>query len=263
MNRTAGTCFVLLVLFLLAAGLTAAAYLSLIIPEYRQDSFYVALVGSCVAEAVFFGYLAYAMSSSDAADASLTPTRLRGGFLVAIWLLVVLVTSGMAVLPRNADTLVADRLLVIQLGVSFLFFLGLVLLHRQTGAVQTRSQPVQRERVRLEAYAGGLDVLIDDLRQAVARFPDQVVEFDRLLKRFDTLKTQLLSSSGTALRDEGRPCETISMDQVEQSLRELKKQVQRLAGESDDTAAAILKDIRGAVDATLTLLKRREDVLSF
>jgi hypothetical protein len=79
------------VLFLLAAGLTAAAYLSLIIPEFRQETFYVALVGSCIAEAVFFGYLAYAMSSSDSADASFTPTRLRGGVLVAIWLLVVLV----------------------------------------------------------------------------------------------------------------------------------------------------------------------------
>jgi len=251
------------VLSLLAAGVTVAAFLSLIIPEYRNQAFYIGVSSSCIAELVFFGYLLYAMLTPASPNTPDTATRVRMGMLTGIWLLVILVTSGMAVAPGNADTFISDQILIIQLTVSFLFFMGLVFQHRQSVTVQTRDKPVQRERVRLEAYAGGLDVLLEELRRVAERFPDQAVEFDRLLKRLDTLKTQLLSSSGTTLRDDDRPSQTITVEQVEQKLRELKKQVELVGSASAEAISPTLKDLRSAVDGALALLKRREDVLTF
>jgi hypothetical protein len=263
MNRGLSTCVGIAVLFFLMAGLTAATYLSLIIPEYRNQAFYVGLTSSCVAEFVFLGYLLYTLLAPASASTPDTATRVRLTALVAIWLVVILVTSGIAVVPEYADSFFSDKLLIIQLAITFLFFLGLVFQHRQSVAVQTRAEPVQQERVRLEAYAGGVEVLLDEVQGAGERFPEQAVEFDRLLKRLDTVKTQLQSSSGTTPRDGGRPCETIPVEQVERSLRELKQQVQQVGEASTETVAQRLADARTATDRTLALLKRREDVLTF
>jgi hypothetical protein len=263
MNRGLGACVSVAVLFAMMVGVTIAAYFSLIIPEYRNQAFYVGLTSSCVAEFVFFGSLLYAILSPASPSTPDTATRVRLTCLMAIWLVVILVTSGMAVAPKYADTFVSDKLLIIQLAISFLFFMGLVFQHRQSVVVQTRNEPVQRERVRLDAYAGGVDVILSELQRTAERYPAEAVEFDRLLKRLDTLKTQLQSSSGTTLRDAGRPCETIPVEQIERSLRELKQQVQQVSEASAETLAQRLADARDVTDRTLALLKRREDVLTF
>ena len=263
MNGPIGTCFTVAILFLLAVGLTVAAYLSLVIPDYRSQAFFVAVTSSCIAQLVFFGFLLYAMLTPASPNTPDTATRYRTGTLTGIWLIVVLVTSGMAAAPKNADTFISDQLLIIQLTISLLFFMAVVFQHRQSVVVQMGDVQVQRERVRLEAYAGGLDVLLEALHRAAERFPAQAVEFERLVKRLDTLRTQLRSSSGTTLRSSERPSETIAMEQVEQRLRDVKKQVELVSVASPETIPPMLKDLRSAVDSALALLKRREDVLTF
>ena len=263
MNRTMGTCFVMLVLFLLAMGLTVAVYLSMIVPQYRNQAFWVAVVGSCVAEFVFFGYLLYAMLVPASPGTPDTATRGRTTSIAGVWIIVILVTGAIAVAPKYADSFYSDKLLGIQLAVSFLLFLVAFFQHRQSVAVQIRDEPVQQERVRLEAYAGGVDVLLAEMRQAAERFPDQAVEFDQLQRRIDTLKTQLSASTGTTERDAGRPAAVIPIEQIEQALRDLKQAVERLGEASGETVAAVLTDARKTADRASALLKRRADVLTF
>ena len=88
-------------------------------------------------------------------------------------------------------------------------------------------------------------------------------DLDRLAKRMDTLKTQLLSSSPTAEREAGRAFSPVSTAEIENRLRALRDQVRRMEQAEDDAFPDALASVRQTVDGLVAALRQREDVLTF
>lgn len=253
----------LCVLFVMAAGITIAAYLSFIIPEYRGESFYAAMVSSCIAEMVFFGYLGYTIGARSSPNQPDSAVRMRLMMLITLWTLAILITSGISVDFDYADTFFSDHIVLLQLIFTFLAFAAVFFQHRQATAVQMRDAAPQRERRQLESYAGGLDALLDEVRALAGRKPDHTVALDTLVRRIDTLKTQLLSVSAAMSRETGRPAEPADRALIEQRLNQLHDEAARLASAGDDDFVEQMQKTRSAADRALTALRQREDTLTF
>jgi len=264
MSRTKEATFAgLIVLFLMAAGITVVAYLSFIIPEYRNKTFYAALMASCIAELVFFGYLAYTLAVKDSVSEPDPATRIRLMTLIAGWTVAILVTSGFAVHPRYADTFFSDKLTVIQLVITFLLFASIFFQHRQSVGVQTSNAAPQQERRMLESYTGGLDALLADLRSLAASQPNHVVALDGLSKRIDTLRTQVASASANRSSERNRPVSPADIALIEEKLHDLHDEAGRLLSATGETLAEQLQKTRSAADRALSALRQREDAITF
>ncbi len=251
------------VLFVIAAGLTVAAFFSFIIPEYRNQTFYSCVVACCIAELVLFGYVGYTMGTRGRPDQPDLAIRMRLSVLVVLWTLCILVTSGIAVSAKYTDTFFSDKIILIQLILTF-FLVGAVFFqHRQGVAVQSMNAGPQRERRKMESYGGGIDVLVAGIRAVAGREPEHAVEIDALLTRMATLKTQLQSVSALMAREEGRPVEPADAELVEECLGRVHDEVDALVAAEGDGVAGQLRKTREKVDRTLAVLRQREDAISF
>lgn len=251
------------VLFVIAAGLTVAAYFSFIIPEYRGEAFYAAIVASCIAELVFLGYIGYTVAARAAPDQPDPAVRLRLMMLIGLWTLLILVTGGIAAAPGNADTFFSDHIILLQLITSFFGFAAVFFQHWQATVVQQREASPQQERRQLESYTGGLAGLLDNLRTLVDRKPEEAVALDALIKRVSTLKTQLGSVSAMKPRAAGRPVEPTDIVLIQEQLRLLHSEVADLTSTDDAHFAQQLQKTQLAVERALTMLRQREDALTF
>ncbi len=250
-------------LMVCALGLTIATYFSLVLPEQRGLTFYSALVSSCAAEFILFCYLAYFLTVPHTVKRPSPAVRMRVLVLLVIWCVVVMASSGFAASPANADTFFSDKIVLFQGILTFFLLVGVYFFHRQDVVLQLREEAPQRERVRLQSYAGGVDALLDRLRWVAERRPQSAVELDRLAKRLDTLKTQLLTVSPAAQREPGRLVQPVSTEGIEEQLRALQEAVSQLDAASDDRFDAQLVNVRQSIEALSALLRRREDVMTF
>jgi hypothetical protein len=253
----------LLVLYLFAAGITVAAYYSFIIPEFRGEEFYAGVIASCIAELVFFGYLAYTIGGRTTADQPASPVRLRLMVLVTIWVLAIIVMSAIAAEPNNTDTLFADKIILFQLIVTFFFAAAVFFQHRQAVAVQVRDAAPQQERCRIESYAGGLDVLLGGVKEVALQHPDHAVGLDALAKRIDTLRTQLRSVSPAMDRGTDRPVSPADTALIEEQLGVLHDEVTSLTSAGAEAIEEKIRKTRAAADRALATLRQREDALTF
>ena len=229
------------VLFLAAAGITLTAFYSLITPEYRGQTFYQAAAGCCVAELVFSAFLAFTLSAGTQRGAPGHAVRLRIMTLVTVWAVVMIIGSAVAVAPARVDSFYSDKILIWQLIFTFFMVAGAFFLQ-------------------LQSYAGGMDRLLAKIQGLSSRQPAKAVAVDRLYKRVDTLRTQLLSSLPIGERAAGRMVEPPPPEQLEDRLRELHDQVDQLC--DADTAAfdAELEKTRQAVEAAVAVLRQRRDL---
>ena len=248
------------VLFLAAAGITLTAFYSLITPEYRGQTFYQAAAGCCVAELVFSAFLAFTLSAGTQRGAPGHAVRLRIMTLVTVWAVVMIIGSAVAVAPARVDSFYSDKILIWQLIFTFFMVAGAFFLQRQGGVVEALHAEPQRQRAQLQSYAGGMDRLLAKIQGLSSRQPAKAVAVDRLYKRVDTLRTQLLSSLPIGERAAGRMVEPPPPEQLEDRLRELHDQVDQLC--DADTAAfdAELEKTRQAVEAAVAVLRQRRDL---
>lgn len=255
---------------LCAIGLTIAGMLTFVTPEppddqhlteWRPPAFWAEMVAMCLAEVVFFTYLGYVLGARRTAGGPSAAARNRILALILVWLVLVLLSGSVAVnFPR---TFFGDKIVFLQLIVTFVFFLMAFLFHRQSVAVEAAQAAPQPERVALQSYAGGVDVLRNTVLGLAGRRDAFAAELDGLAKRLDTLKTQLLAASPMAEREEGRAFNPVSVAEVENRLRALRDQVRRLEQAEDDMFPAAIASVRQTVDATLAAIRQREDVLTF
>jgi hypothetical protein len=263
MNRIHPTTLIgLLVLFLLAACITIAAYFSLVVPEDRNAAFHSGLIASCLSELVFFGYLIYLFGAASSPAQPDAANRLRLMALVSVWTLAVIISSGIAAMPGNADTFFGRNILVVQLIFTFLFFFVMFFQHRQAVVVQMREAVPQAQRRRLESYAGGMDNLLADLRLLAARYPNRLVEIEALSRRVDTVRTQLLAA-GTVMPREGRPVAPAEDELIEQRLGAVHDAIAALATADQQQMADFIARSRDAVEQALSALRRRDNASTF
>ena len=250
------------VIFVLMCGITVFAYLSLVIPEDRNNAFYISLVSSCIAEFVLFGYLAYTILARDDEEPDFA-TRMRLSSLVFLWFLVILITSGVAAAPSLSDNFFSDQVLVIQLVITILFVAAVFFQHNQSVAVQRRNEAPQQERKQLEAYSTGITPLLKDLRDLARERPDDAVALEGVIRRVDMVRTELASSSAVRPRDGGRAVETGTPEQIEERLAALHEAVKSLIQSGDENFSAMVKNVRQAADQAHSIVSQREDTLSF
>ncbi len=263
MNRIhPATLIGLLILFLFAAGITVAAYFSLIVPEDRNQAFHAGLIASCTAELVFFGYLLYVIGGGWSPSQPDAANRLRLMAMIAFWTLTIIISGGIAAAPDNADTFFSQKIVVMQLIFTFLVFLAMFFQHRQAVVVQMRDAVPQAQRRRLESYAGGMDNLLADLRSLAARNPDRLVEIEALSRRVDTVRTQLLGTGAIIPRD-GRPVAPAGDELIEQRLGAVHDAIAALAVADPQQMADSFARARDTVDQVLSSLRQRDNALTF
>ena len=250
-------------LCLMAIGLTMAAYYNFIIPDYRNGTFYTAMITAFFAELIFFGTLAFLLIARRSPDQPDVAVRGRMTLLVGIWAIAMLIIGGIAVEPSKTGTFISDKLLLIQLSMTILVLGAVFFQYRQAVEVRARDMAPQQERRRIEAYAGGLEPLLAEVRALASRLPDQAIPLDGLAKRLDTLKTQLASASAAMPREEGRPANPADNELIEQRLTELHDQVGRLLSAQGEQLSEQLQQTRSAADRALAALRQREDALTF
>lgn len=257
------TVLCLLFLALCGIGLTAASFHALIVPAYRSLTFYCAMTSLCFAEFVLFGYLAYMATVPQSVKRPSPAVRMRIMVLVIIWFLVVLITSIVAVHPSTADTYFSDKIIIWQAIATFLCILGSFFLHWQDVNIQQRDDAPQRERVRLESYAGGVSSLLATLRRSGDRHPDSALQVDRAMTKLDTLKSHLLSVSPMAERPTERLVPGIDVAKVESQLTAIHSSFAPM-GQLDERQFEVqLTAICEQVDAVIELLRHREDAITF
>lgn len=264
MNRSPAATVAWLGLLLLAAiGLTVGTFYAFLLPEDRGTTFYLVVTSTCLAEVVLFGYTAYFLTVPHTVTRPSPAVRMRILTLVVIWFFIMLVSGSVAVNPAMADTFYGDKIIVLQAILTFLLLLGAFFFHRQDVVLQMRDEAPQRQRVRVQSFAGGVDAMLVSLRGLAGEHPNCATEVERLAKRVDTLKSQLLSVSPLAQREMGRQVEPVSDEDIVAGLRRLHGAVETLAGAGAEQLDEPLAAVRREVDGLSALLRRREDVITF
>jgi hypothetical protein len=260
MNHNRSTTFAwITVLYLAAAGITVAAFYSLITPEYRGKTFYQAAAGCCVAELVFSAFLAFTLSSGLQRGAPGHAVRLRVMTLVTLWAVIMIIGSAVAVAPAHADSFYSDKILIWQLIFTFFMVAGAYFLQRQGAVVEAVTTGPQRQRTQVQSYASGLEPLLARIQGLAAKQPAKATQVDQLYKRVDTVRTQLTSNLPIGERALGRLVEPPAPEQLEDRLRELHDQVGRLCNADAATFDAELSKTRQAVDSAVAVLRQRRD----
>ncbi len=249
-------------LWLLAAALTAAGFFSFIMPDYRGLTFYSVLSYVCFSELVLFGYMAYLLTVPHTVRRPSQAVRLRIMVLVVIWFFVVLITGCVAVRPSLADTFFSDKIILFHLLFTFLLLLSAYFMHRSDVGIQIQQDFPQRQRVQFQAYSGAVQASVECVRAVGASNPECALDLDNLAKRLDILKTQLLSISPAAEREQARTVRPPSLEGVEDRLRALQDSVKQLERTTAEKLGEQIGKIRTATDSLISNLRDREDMLS-
>jgi hypothetical protein len=253
----------LIVLWLLAAALTTAGFFSFIIPDYRSLTFFSVLSYVCFSELILFGYVAYLLTVPHTVKRPSQAVRLRIMVLIVIWFFIILITGCIAVRPSLADTFFSDKIILFHLLFTFLLLLSAYFFHRSDVTIQMQQEVPQRQRVQFQSYSGEVQASIDCVHAVSASNPDRALELDNLAKRLDTLKTQLLSFSSAAEREQARVVQPQPLKDVEDRLHSLHDSVKKLESTTAENLAEQIKKIRSITDSLISNLRNREDVLSF
>jgi hypothetical protein len=259
MPRNLSTVLALDIGFIAAAALTIGGYYAFI-PFQDTSTFVTAVISSCLAELVVFGYIVYAVTVRDVRGQPGTPLRTQVFFLIVAWAVLILLSSVVAALTSFAGTFIANRIVLIQLLLTFILGVAVFVSHRQQAVLDDRNAIPQQERTYLQASSGGIDALLSILRSVALRRRDRSAPLDRLSKKLDVLKTELLSASPAPLPD-GRQLPTQPPDyaEVRRMLQSLHEQVNRLRDASDDSFDQELAKAGEAAEQVSLTLSRREN----
>jgi hypothetical protein len=250
-------------LWLLAAALTVAGFYSFVIEDDRGATFYCVLSYVCFAELILFGYVAYLWTVPHTVQRPSRAVRLRVMVLVVIWFLAILVTGCLAVHPSAADTWYSDKILLFHLILTFLLLVGAYLLHRADVTLQLQRDAPERERVTLKSYSGMVQTSIESVRSLSGRDMEHMKALDHLAKRLDLLKSQLLSVSPTARREQARTVAVPALEGIEERLGAIQGSVRAMETAKKEAIGEQIAKIREATDSLIASLREREDKLSY
>lgn len=264
MNRTRLAAAVsLAVLAILAVVITVVTFDTLITPEFRNRTFHHVVTTCCLAELVFFGYLAFLFWAGSRGSDPAHAVRLRTMTLITLWALAIIVSGAFAVAPSYTDTFYSDKILIWQLLVTFLVLAAAIVLHQQQAAVEAGSAGPQQERAQVQSYALGLDPLLSLVTALSQKRPAQAVTLDHLRKRLETLRHQLSASFPRTDRVAGRLVEPVSLQALEQELRALHDRIEGFAEVPEAQLEAETGKARELIDRAIVAVQHRQKALSF
>ena len=264
MNRTRlATAAGITLLASLAATITVVTFCTLITPEFRNRTFHQVVTTCCLAELVFFGYLAFLFWAGSHGSDPAHAVRLRTMTLITLWALAIIASGAFAVAPAYADTLYSDKILIWQLIGTFLALAAAFFLHQQQAGIEAGSAGPQQDRAQVQSYALGLDPLLSLVTALSLKRPQQAVSLDHLRRRLETLRHQLAASFARTDRLAGRMVEPVSLPALEQELRALHDHIEGLAEVPEGQLEEEMGKAREAIDRAIVAVQHRQKALSF
>lgn len=256
-SRAAGPVVLwLCLLFVLGALATAAVFCVFIPGPERGMTFYAAFSLVVTAEFVFFAHLAQSKLLQIRGSAVSAPVRYQVQGAIVLWFIASVIVAVLALDPERADTAIADRILVIDLVLAFLFFAAAYFLYAKSGEVGRATQELAANRMQIQQWAPQLQRLMSAVSELGHRCPEQAEEAYRTAKRVDAVRTAV-EGALVSERNIGVDSEE-SENSVQKHLSTLAGFAQSLAEASAEQAPQLLAQVRQHADDAMTALRARE-----
>ncbi|MCP4643326.1 MAG: hypothetical protein GY851_22960 [bacterium] len=153
-------------------------------PE-RGQAFYVAASIVCFALLVSFTHLAHSKLAALGVPTATPPTRIQVQILIGVWLVLAIVTAILAANPEKADTFYTDRVFMVYLVLTFLFFAAAFFLYSKDIEVEAMDQEVAEERRSIQFSVPDVESVKRTVAELGERFPAHALLADRVGKRVD------------------------------------------------------------------------------
>jgi len=249
----------LCLLFVIGVAATAAVFCVFVPGPERGMTFYVVFSMVVTAEFVFFAHLAQSKLAQLRGSTVSAPVRYQVQGAIVLWFIATAVTAALALDPKRADTMAADRILVIDLVLAFVFFACAYFLYAKSDEVGRVTQEMAAARKRIQGWAPELQQLISAIGELGCRFPQRAEEADRTAKKVDTVRSAV---EGVLVSERTT---SSSADEVENRVRErlsaLVGLAQGIAEVPDDQTSQLLAKIRRFADDAMAALQARERAL--
>jgi hypothetical protein len=262
----AATLLWLCLLSFLAALVTAAAFYVFIPGPDREDqgrklTFYVAMGLIIGAEFVFFSHLAFSKVAEARGGEVSTATRFQVQGAIVLWLLATVVAAVMAVDPERSGTIKADKILVIDLILTFLFFAFAYFMYSKDIEVGRSARQLAAARNRVQLCVPDLEQVMRAVGELGRQFPEHAVLADQTGKKVDTVRSAL---EGVVVSERGLGGEALQQieAQIQQQIDQLSSLSRGLTQTSSGPVPQALRGIGEQAEAILTLVRRRERALT-
>lgn len=261
-SSASATIFWYSLLFLFGAAVTCAAFAVFVSGPDRTTTFYVAQSVVIAAELTFFAHLLHSKLVKAGAPSASRATRIQVQVLIFIWFLLSVIVGAVIAHPKNADTVFADKVLVIHLILTFIFFASTYFLYAKDIEVERADRQLAQERKAIQLNMPDVERVMGAVAELGAQHAAHAVLADRVGKKLDRVRSEL-DSTLVSERGLDRPEEAQEWNaRIEKEVSELVRLSGEVAAATAEQAPAILNDISEKAEDVLSTLRRREQSLT-
>lgn len=243
-------------LFLFGACVTCAVFCVFVMGPERGMTFYFALGLVIAAEFVLFLHLANPGARAGGTSSS-PATRYMAQGAIFIWFILTLIVAAFAVHPSRADTIASDKILIIDLILTFFLLVCLYAIYAKDLQIGQINQALADERAEIQFDIPALEEVMRFANELGGKHKEHAVLADRVRKKIDTVRSAIdgvMVSESALTSDSGG----------EDWPRKIQEQIAKLVGfssESDmnsEQAQEALDKTAKQADTILSTLKQRE-----
>ena len=249
----------LFLLFLFGAGVTWAVFSMFILGPERGMTYYFALSIVIAAEFVIFLHLANpGARAGGKASSPATRYMAQGGIFV--WFILTLIVAAFAVSPSRADTAAADKILLIDLVLTFVLLVFLYVIYAKDFEIGGITQQLADERANIQFDIPALEQVMRFTTDIGQQHSEHAALSDRVGKKVDTVRSAIdgvMVSESAMLQGKGGDWPA-----------RIQEQISELVGNFDDVdissdqALERLNNISKQADTILTTLRQRERAIT-
>lgn len=246
----------------MAAAITVVIFAVFVPGPDRGLTFYIAVSLVVGAELLGCAQFAYSKLAQAGVPAATPAARQQVTVLVVLWFLLTVVVSLLAIDPKRADKLAADRLLAIYLGLTFLFFVGMYLMYSRDIQVKQSEERLGEERQALVANMTIVDDLLREVHEVGRRYPSCAAAADSTRRKLNVARTALQASlvSERSLNRWDPDLSDANL-RLAQELKGLAECSGELTSAAPDGIPALLQQAGQRSEAVVRALKQREQRL--
>jgi len=251
------------VFFAVGAVVTCALFLVFVPGPERGITFYVAMCIVITAELVLFTHLAYSRLARAFPPGPSRAIRLEVHALILLWLIAAIITAILAVRPENTDTFTADKIFVIYLLVTFLFFVAAYFLYSNSIEIEETDAQLVAERKDITSKAPDIDHVIRAVEDIGHRNAEYSVQVDRVWKKLNTLRSNI-ESAFVSERTLSQPASSVHdwSSQLEQQVSQLVTLSDSASTITPEKVPELLDNIVSKAESIITTLQKRENSLT-
>lgn len=191
-TRSIGSTLLWFALLALLGVLVTCAVFAVFVPgPERGKTFYVAASIVCCAVITFFAHLTHSRLASRGVPTATPPVRIQVQFLIFIWLIAAIIAAAVAANPEHADTFYSDRVFMVYLVLTFLFFMAAYFVYTKDIEVDAEDRDLAQERRDVQFNVPDIETVMHAVQDTARQHPEHAVLADRVYKRLDTVRSAL------------------------------------------------------------------------